>query len=73
MALQIIKIALVIISVLLVLVIAIQNKQSGLSITPGMNETAKFERRGPEKVLHAVTIVLASLFVVLSSAFFFLA
>jgi preprotein translocase subunit SecG len=66
-------ILLVIISTLIIIAVAIQAKWSGLSIIPGSGDFGKFERRGPEKILHNATIVLTILFVVVALLSYFLA
>ncbi len=63
---------LIITSVVLVLLVLLQPKQSGLSLgISSSGEFAKFERRGVEKVLHSATIVTTLLFVVEILAVFF--
>lgn len=64
---------LTILSVLLIGLIMIQGKGSGLSIIPNSNDFGKFERRGPEKILHQATMILAILFVVVSAFIYFMA
>ncbi len=64
---------LIIIAVLLIIVITMQSKGTGLSIIPGSNDFGKFERRGPEKILHQITIGLVSIFTLLSVISYFLA
>lgn len=51
-------------SVILIPLIMLQSKGSGLSIIPNSNDFGKFERRGAEKTLHIITIVLVALFTV---------
>lgn len=53
----------VILSLLLTLLIALQSKGSGLSIIPNGEDFGKFERRGAEKVIHQITIVLVIVWV----------
>lgn len=62
----------IIVSILLILLILIQAKGSGLSIAPGSNDFGKFEKRGAEKTLHIATIVLGTVFVVNATIYFFL-
>lgn len=62
----------VIVSILLILIILVQAKGNGLSIAPGSNDFGKFEKRGAEKTLHIATIVLATIFVVNATIYFFL-
>lgn len=63
---------LVVVSILLSVSVVIQSKGTGLSIAPGSGDFGKFEKRGPEKVLHVITIVLSVLFIALSVALFFI-
>lgn len=51
----------------------IQAKGSGLSIIPNSNDFGKFERRGPEKILHQATMILTILFVIVSAFIYFMA
>ncbi|MEK7545284.1 MAG: preprotein translocase subunit SecG [Patescibacteria group bacterium] len=62
----------IVISVLLILCILTQQRSTGLSLTFGGNN-ASFQstKRGPEKVLSQITVVLAVLFVLSSLAFLF--
>lgn len=46
----------------------LQSKWSGLSIIPNSNDFGKFERRGAEKVIHNITIVLVVLFIIVNIA-----
>ena len=66
----ILKISQMVLSILLAIIILIQHKQASLSITNFGGETAKYERRGPEKTLHMTTIILGVLFVINAIAFF---
>ncbi|MDD3302329.1 MAG: preprotein translocase subunit SecG [Candidatus Gracilibacteria bacterium] len=64
------KIFEVIVSLLLILIILIQNKSVTLNLTSmsgGMNQVKK---RGPEKVLHIATIVIGVIFVLNSIILF---
>ncbi len=63
----------IIVSILLILIILVQAKGNGLSIAPGSNDFGKFEKRGPEKMLHIMTIVLGAIFVLNTTLYFFLA
>lgn len=65
--------ALIAISILLSAVVVIQSKGTGLSLAPGAGDFGKFEKRGAEKSLHTITVVLAVLFTALAVAHFFLA
>ena len=60
-------------SVLLILIILVQAKGTGLSIAPGSADFGKFEKRGPEKTLHIATIVLGAIFVINATLYFLLA
>lgn len=62
--LEILKYSEILISVLLILVILIQNKNVSLSLTSMSWGMAAIQKRGPEKVLQNTTIVLWVLFVV---------
>ncbi len=57
---------LLILSVLIILIVMIQAKGTGLSIVPGSSDFGKFERRGGELILHRITIGLISIFVIIS-------
>lgn len=63
---QAIHFILLVLAILIIIVITIQSKGTGLSIVPGSNDFGKFERRGPEKTLHQATILLVTIFVVVS-------
>lgn len=65
--------ALLAVSVLLSAVVIVQSKGTGLSLAPGNGDFGKFEKRGAEKTLHTITIVLAALYTALAVAHFFLA
>lgn len=69
----ILHILLIILSLVIIVVTMLQSKGTGLSIVPGSNDFGKFERRGPEKVLHTFTIGLISAFIVLAMISYFLA
>lgn len=60
-------------AVLIIILVTMQSKWTGLSIIPGSNDFGKFERRGPEKILHQATIALVMSFTVLSLVAYFLA
>lgn len=70
---QIISIAEIIISILLVVSILLQNRGAGLSGTFGGNMGGYYTRRGFEKFLTTASIVLSFLFIVLSIWNFILA
>lgn len=65
---QIIHTLLVILALIIVVVVMLQSKGTGLSVVPGSNDFGKFERRGAEKTLHTVTIGLVGLFILLAVA-----
>jgi len=65
---KIINIAQMVISVLLVLGILLQSRGAGLSGTFGGDSAVYSTRRGPEKLLFWVTVVLAVIFVGLGVA-----
>lgn len=62
--LETLRIVEIVISVLLVLVILIQNKNVSLNLSSMAWGMAPIQKRGPEKVLQNTTIVLWVLFVV---------
>ncbi len=62
---------LVTLSVIVILIIMMQSKGTGLSIIPGSGDFGKFERRGPEKTLHTITIATVCAFVLLSLYLYF--
>lgn len=64
---------LVAISAILCLLIVLQAKGNGLSLAPGSGDFGKFEKRGPEKILHIITMVFVIGFVVCATLLFFLA
>ncbi len=61
-----------VLAVCVILLVMIQAKGSGLSIVPNSNDFGKFERRGPEKILHTLTIGVISLFIAASMFAFFI-
>ncbi|MBI4995212.1 preprotein translocase subunit SecG [Candidatus Peregrinibacteria bacterium] len=61
----------VVISILLVLSILSQEKGSGLSATFGGGGEFYRSRRGIDKVLFVVTVILSALFILTSLAFIF--
>lgn len=62
----------IVISILLILCILTQQRSAGLSLTFGGNNTSfQSTKRGPEKVLSQITVVVAVLFVASSLAFLF--
>lgn len=60
-----------VISVLLTLIIMVQNKDAGLSASMGGGESFQSTRRGPEKVIFRLTIFLAALFMLNAILFVF--
>lgn len=58
-------------SILLILIILVQAKGTGLSIAPGSADFGKFEKRGAEKTLHIITIILGVIFVANATLYFF--
>ncbi len=73
MLVTVLKITQIVLSILLALFILIQHKQASLSITNFGGEAAKFEKRGPEKVLHIATVVLGILWTVNAIVYFVVA
>ncbi len=70
--LDVLKFAEIIVSILLIFVILVQNKNVSLNLSSmswGMWEVTK---RWPEKVLHNTTIVLWTLFILFSTALYVL-
>ncbi len=65
------KLAQILITVLLIIVILTQNRSSGLSATFGGGAPISTTKRGAEKVVFNATIILAVLFVLSSLAFLF--
>ena len=66
---QIINIAQIVISVILILAILFQSRGAGLSGTFGGSDSAVYStRRGPEKFLYWLTVILALCFVGLAIA-----
>jgi protein translocase SecG subunit len=57
---------LLIIAIIIIVTVMFQAKGSGLSIIPSSNDFGKFERRGPEKIIHQITIALIVSFIALS-------
>ncbi|PID84455.1 preprotein translocase subunit SecG [Candidatus Gracilibacteria bacterium] len=50
-------------SIALIAIIMLQAKGNGLSIVPGSEDFGKFEKRGPEKILHNITIIAIVVYV----------
>jgi len=59
---NVIIISQVIISILLSAIILVQNKDGGLSATMGGGGSFESTKRGAEKVIHKMTVVLSFLF-----------
>ena len=57
---------------LVIVLVMIQAKGSGLSIVPNSNDFGKFERRGPEKILHNITIGVITAFIAASLFAYFI-
>ncbi len=67
----ILQVSQLVVSVVLVLLIMVQSRSTGLSSTFGGSGTINSSKRGAEKVVFQATIVFAVLFVALSLAFVF--
>ena len=67
---DILKFSEVIISVLLVFIILIQNKNVSLNLSDMSSWMGEITKRGPEKILHNATIILWVLFVLNSLVLF---
>jgi protein translocase SecG subunit len=65
-------ILLTILSGIIILLVALQAKWTGLSIVPNSNDFGKFERRGPEKILHIITISVIVIFIGVSIFAYFI-
>lgn len=59
------RIALAIVATLLIIVVLMQNRSTGLSATFGGSSSFVATKRGPEKFLANMTVALAVLFLVL--------
>ncbi|MDD2694192.1 MAG: preprotein translocase subunit SecG [Candidatus Gracilibacteria bacterium] len=59
-------------SVIVILLVMMQAKGSGLSIIPNSNDFGKFERRGPEKILHNITMGIIIAFIVTALIAYFI-
>jgi protein translocase SecG subunit len=59
---QIILIIEVVVSILLIILILMQNREGGLGAALGGGEGFKAMRRGPEKFIYILTIILAAVF-----------
>ncbi len=69
---QILQFINILVMVLLIIVISLQNKSSGLSNVFGGAGNIVQTRRGLEKWLFYATIVLGALFVIINASFLFL-
>jgi len=69
---EVLKIAEIIISILLIAIILIQNKNVSLNLSTMSGGMGSVTKRGPEKVMHNITIVLGVLFIANSLALFIL-
>jgi protein translocase SecG subunit len=70
---SLLSLLLMIFSLLIIVVVMIQAKWTGLSIVPGTGDFGKFERRGGELIIHRITIGLIVLFVVTAIVAYFIA
>lgn len=69
---KIVQIAQIIVSVLLIIAIIIQSKGAGLGSAFGGDSAVYRTKRGAEKTLFIITVVLATLFIGLSLANLFI-
>lgn len=53
----------VILAVIIIPLVMLQSKGTGLSVIPNSNDFGKFERRWAEKTIYNITIVLVVLFI----------
>lgn len=53
-----------VVSVLLIIIVLLQNKDGGLSADMGGGESFQSTRRGAEKVIHYTTVVLSAIFMI---------
>lgn len=70
--LELLKIAEVIIAILLIAVVLIQNKNVTLNLSSMSGWMWAVTKRGPEKILHLITIGLSAAFIVNSLVLFVL-
>ena len=63
---NVLMISLIVVAILLILVILVQSRGSGLSATFGGEGNVYRSKRGVEKTLSTLTVVLAILFVILA-------
>lgn len=67
---EIIKILEVILSILLIVVVLIQNKNVSLNLSTMWGGMGEVSKRGPEKILHNATILIGAAFIINSVALF---
>ena len=72
MLINILMVAMIVISISLLVVILIQKKGSGIGAVFGGGGEAYRSKRGAEKILHYLTIVLAFLFSAVSFSLLFI-
>ncbi len=68
--LEMLKFMEVTISILLIFIVLIQNKNVTLNLASMSGGMSAVTKRGPEKILHIATIILGLLFITNSLAFF---
>lgn len=61
----------VIVGLIIIALVMLQSKGTGLAIVPGQNDFGKFERRGAEKTVHTITITLVTIFIIACIAYYF--
>ena len=66
-------IAIIVVGLILITLVLLQSKGTGVSMVPVSYVFGKFERRGPEKTLHIITISLVVIFVALCIGYYFFA
>lgn len=69
---QILQFSEIIIAVLLIFVVLIQNKGTSLNLSSMSGWMNEITRRWPEKILHNLTIILGTLFILNSISLFIL-
>ena len=65
-------ILLTLLATIIIIVVWLQSKGAWLSIIPGSGDFWKFERRGPEKILHYSTMILIVAFIGLALISYFI-
>ncbi|NVP17181.1 preprotein translocase subunit SecG [Candidatus Gracilibacteria bacterium] len=68
--LDILKFSEIVIAILLIAVVLVQNKNVSLNLSDMSNGMGEITKRGPEKILQNMTIVLGVLFILNSVALF---